>query len=61
MQVVSYDTYAGAMRLDGPTLGNLEVLATPEGGPEGSLLARLDTCVYPGQPPLWPSRCTCEA
>ena len=40
--------YAGAMRLDGPTLGNLEVLATPEGHPQGSLLARIDTCVYPG-------------
>ena len=42
--------YAGAMRLDGPTLGNLEVLTTPEGHSQGSLLARLDTCVYPGDP-----------
>ena len=36
------------MRLDGPTLSNLEVLATPEGGQEGSLFARLDSTVYPG-------------
>ena len=48
LQVVPYEMYAGAMRLDGPTLGNLEVLATPEGHPQGSLLARIDTCVYPG-------------
>ena len=47
-QVVPYEMYAGAMRLDGPTLGNLEVLTTPEGHPQGSLLARIDTCVYPG-------------
>ena len=44
--------YAGAMRLDGPTLQNLEILSTPEGGTEGSLLARLDSCVYPGTCPI---------
>ena len=50
--------YTGAMRLDGPTLGNLEILSTPEGSAEGSLLARLDSCVYPGRPVLRPLQLT---
>ena len=55
-QVVPYELFAGALRLDGPTLGNLEILATPEGSTEGSLLARLDSCVYPGKPALHPAQ-----
>lgn len=48
LQVVSYETYAGALCLDGPTLTNLELLENTTGGTEGSLLARLDTCASPG-------------
>lgn len=41
--------YAAALRLDGPTLGNLELLENQENGEcTGSLLARLDSCVSPG-------------
>ena len=48
LQVVSYETYAGALCLDGPTLTNLELLENTTCGTEGSLLARLDTCASPG-------------
>ena len=48
MQVVPYEMYAGALRMDGPSLGNLELLAGSDGTPEGSLLARIDTCASPG-------------
>jgi len=47
-QVAPYSAYAGALRLDGPTLANLELLETSGGGAEGSLMACLDTCVSPG-------------
>ncbi len=40
--------YEHALRLDGPTLANLELLENSEGGAAGSLLSRLDTCVSPG-------------
>ena len=40
--------YEHALRLDGPTLANLELLENSEGGASGSLLSRLDTCVTPG-------------
>ncbi|KAK9813990.1 hypothetical protein WJX73_008383 [Symbiochloris irregularis] len=46
--VVPYEMYASALRMDGPTLGNLELLAGADGGVEGSLLGRLDTCASPG-------------
>ena len=42
--------YEHALRLDGPTLANLELLENSEGGAAGSLLSRLDTCVTPGTP-----------
>ena len=35
------------VRLDGPTLRDLELLATAEGRSEGSLLARVDACCTP--------------
>ena len=46
--------YAQALRLDGPTLANLELLENGDGGAQGSLLARLDTCTSAGMlaPPL---------
>ena len=50
LQVVPYEVYAGALRLDGPTLHNLELLEGGEGGPDGSLLSQLDTCCSPGAP-----------
>lgn len=41
--------YAAALRLDGPTLGNLELLENQENGEcTGSLLARLDSCASAG-------------
>ncbi|KAK9867213.1 hypothetical protein WJX84_002119, partial [Apatococcus fuscideae] len=46
--VVPYEVYTGALKLDGPTLHNLELLEGGEGGPDGSLLAQLDTCSSPG-------------
>ncbi|KAK9852353.1 hypothetical protein WJX84_008725 [Apatococcus fuscideae] len=46
--VVPYEVYTGALRLDGPTLHNLELLEGGEGGPDGSLLSQLDTCCSPG-------------
>ena len=46
--VVSYDMYAAALCLDGPTLANLELLEGSSGEAEGSLLATLDTCTSPG-------------
>ena len=49
--MVPYEMYAGALRLDGPTLANLALLQDEEGGKEGSLLARIDNCVSPG---AWP-------
>lgn len=42
--------YERALRLDGPTLANLELLENSEGGAEGSLLARLDSCHSAGIP-----------
>ena len=39
---------AGALRLDGPTLSNLDLLESSSGGREGSLLAALDSCVSAG-------------
>lgn len=51
LQVAPYSAYAGALRLDGPTLANLEVLENSDGGAEGSLMACLDTCVSPGADP----------
>ena len=48
VQVVPYEVYTGALKLDGPTLHNLELLEGGEGGPDGSLLAQLDTCSSPG-------------
>lgn len=44
--------FSGALRLDGPTLVNLELLQGSLGGVEGSVLARLDTCVTPGRAPV---------
>ena len=49
--------YAGALRMDGPSLGNLELLLGADGGPEGSLLARIDTCASPGMPVSCASCC----
>ncbi|KAK9819817.1 hypothetical protein WJX72_002734 [[Myrmecia] bisecta] len=46
--VVPYDMYKSALRLDGPTLTNLELLEGSGGGLEGSLMACLDTCASPG-------------
>ena len=46
--VVPYGLYSAALRLDGPTLKNLELLENAEGGGVGSLLARLDSCASPG-------------
>ena len=43
-----YSAYAGALRLDGPTLANLELLENCCGASEGSLMACLDTCASPG-------------
>ena len=40
--------FSAALKLDGPTLTNLELLESSLGGPVGSLLARLDSCVTPG-------------
>ena len=36
------------LRLDGPTVTNLELLSGPDGGREGSLFGKLDSCVTPG-------------
>ncbi|KAK9846574.1 hypothetical protein WJX81_006840 [Elliptochloris bilobata] len=46
--VAPYSAYAGALRLDGPTLANLELLENSCGTAEGSLMACLDTCASPG-------------
>lgn len=43
--------YEAALRLDGPTLANLELLENSEGGGPGSLLHRLDSCASPGALP----------
>uniref|UniRef100_A0A061S473 Dna mismatch repair protein msh6-2 n=1 Tax=Tetraselmis sp. GSL018 TaxID=582737 RepID=A0A061S473_9CHLO len=45
-----FDIFAcgSAVRLDGPTIGNLELLEGAEGGRQGSLLARMDSCISPG-------------
>lgn len=40
--------YAAALRLDGPTLANLELLENNMGESAGSLLSRLDTCACAG-------------
>ena len=47
-QVAPYSAYAGALRLDGPTLANLELLENSGGTSEGSLMACLDSCASPG-------------
>ena len=57
-QVLSYETYAAALCLDGPTLTNLELLENSTGTPQGSLLHALDTCASPGAPPAPLSCCT---
>ena len=44
--------FSAALKLDGPTLVNLELLESSLGGPAGSLLARLDGCVTPGSRPF---------
>lgn len=41
--------FAAALKLDGPTLVNLELLESSLGGPVGSLLACLDSCVTSGE------------
>jgi DNA mismatch repair ATPase MutS len=46
--VLSYEAYAAALCLDGPTLANLELLEGSDGSAQGSLLATLDTCASPG-------------
>ena len=51
MQVVPFDVYEGALRLDGPTLQNLEILETQDGGAPGSLLSYLDDCASAGAKP----------
>ena len=43
VQVIPYELYEAALRLDGPTLQNLDVLEH-EGRAEGCLLSYLDTC-----------------
>lgn len=48
--------FSAALKLDGPTLVNLELLESSLGGPVGSLLACLDSCVTPGETAL---RCFC--
>lgn len=40
--------YAAALRLDGPTLANLELLENSTGESAGSLLSRLDSCACAG-------------
>ena len=40
--------YAAALRLDGPTLANLELLENSTGESAGSLLWRLDSCACAG-------------
>ena len=40
--------YAAALRLDGPTLANLELLENNTGESAGSLLSCLDTCACAG-------------
>jgi len=50
LHVATLQVYEHALRLDGPTLANLELLENSEGGAAGSLLNRLDTCVTPGTP-----------
>ena len=48
LQVVPYDLYEGALRMDGPTLQNLDLLETQDGGSRGSLLSYLDACASAG-------------
>lgn len=50
LQVVPYDLFEAALRLDGPTLQNLDLLETQEGESRGSLLSVLDTCTSAGYP-----------
>ena len=48
-EVRPHRVYArGRLRLDGPTLENLELLAGADGGAAGSLLSRIDSCCSPG-------------
>lgn len=46
--MVPYDLYEGALRMDGPTLQNLDLLETREGSLQGSLLSYLDSCASAG-------------
>lgn len=48
LQVVPYDLFEAALRLDGPTLQNLDLLETEDGQSKGSLMAMLDTCTSAG-------------
>ncbi len=48
MQVLPYQLFQGALCLDGACLANLALVAAPEGGTAGTLLAALDTCRSPG-------------
>ena len=58
----SVQVYERALRLDGPTLANLELLENSEGGAAGSLLSRLDSCdsagavTTPRGPRMFPSQ-----
>ena len=49
VQVAPYDLFEAALRLDGPTLQNLELLETQEGECKGSLMSVLDTCASAGE------------
>ena len=48
VQVMPYDMYEGALRMDGATLINLDLVETSDGGIKGSLLSCLDTCASAG-------------
>ena len=49
VQVAPYDLFEAALRLDGPTLQNLDLLETQEGETKGSLMSVLDTCASAGK------------
>ena len=46
--MVPYDLFEAALRLDGPTLQNLDLLEAEDGQVKGSLMAMLDTCTSAG-------------
>lgn len=48
MQVAPYDLFEAALRLDGPSLQNLDLLETQEGESKGSLMSVVDTCASAG-------------